>query len=427
MKQARRKFLKTLGAFSGALFAPPLLLPAQSQPLFPEFYQEVPPEKLARDEDFWALVREAFNSSPNLINLNSGGVSPQPEEVQEAVTAYTRHANEAPAYYMWRTMGRQRNNMLRKLAELAGVSAEEIAIQRNTTEAINVILQGIDWQVGDEVVTSEQDYPAMLHALKQLEARKGIRVKQVKLPVPAPDQASLIQPFVEAIGKQTRLVLVCHVINLSGQIMPVREIAQYAHQQGAEVLVDGAHSFAHLDFRIPDLGVDYFATSLHKWLYAPFGTGMLYVKKEKIAGIWPLFAAPDQQENDIRKFEHQGTRSVPVENAISHAVDFHHRLGAARKQARLQYLKQYWVEQAREIPGLQLLTNPAPEHSCAIANFAIEGKDMVALGNRLISKHNLYTTTTRHPAIRGIRISPNVFTAPRELDYLVKVLKQEAG
>lgn len=427
MTTKRRQFLKTFAALSGGAILSPWLNPlhgqAQSQL---EAFQDIPANTLATNEDFWGIVRQAFTSSPNMINLNSGGVSPHTKQVQEAVTAYTRYANEAPANFMWREMGRQRKHMIEKLAALAGTSKEEIALQRNTTEAINAVLLGIDWQKGDEIVTSDQVYPAMDHALKQLEKRKGIRVTQVALPVPAPDHDSLIQPFEQAITRKTRLVLICHVINLSGQIMPVKEVVKIAHERGAEVLVDGAHSFAHFDFKIPDLGADYFATSLHKWLCAPFGTGLLYIKKEKIPQIWPIFGAPDGQVDSIEKFEHLGTRSVPTELAVSHAIDFHNWIGRERKQARLHYLKSLWMEKASELPGVFFSTNPSPEHSCAIANFRIEGEDMRKLGSTFLVKHNLYTTITDHKDVKGMRISPNVFTLAEEMEYLVEVIGQYA-
>lgn len=428
MTTKRRHFLKTFAALSGGTLLAPWLQPAQAQMQHHlQAFDDIPSEKLATNEEFWGIVRQAFTSSPNMINLNSGGVSPHSKQVQEAVIAYTRYANEAPANYMWREMGRQRVHMIEKLAKLAGTSPDEIALQRNTTEAINAILLGIDWQKGDEVVTSDQVYPAMDHALKQLQQRHGIKVSKVALPVPAPDHDSLIQPFEQAISRKTRLVLICHVINLSGQIMPVKQVVEIAHQRGAEVLVDGAHSFAHFDFKIPDLGADYFATSLHKWLCAPFGTGLLYIKKEKIPQIWPIFGAPDNQEDSIRKFEHLGTRSVPVELAVSHAIDFHNWIGIERKQARLHYLKKMWTHPAVEMPGVFLSTNPAPEHSCAIANFRIEGQDMRKLGGTFLSKHNLYTTITNHKDVKGMRISPNVFTLAEEMEYLVEIIRQYAG
>lgn len=428
MTTKRREFLKTFAALSGGTLISPWLQPlrAKTQDILADF-DHLTAEETATNEDFWGIVRQAFTSSPNMINLNSGGVSPHPMQVQEAVTAYTRFANEAPANYMWREMGRQRKHMIEKLADLAAVSPEEVALQRNTTEAINAVLLGLDWKAGDEVVTSDQVYPAMDHALKQLITRHDIRVTQVPLPVPAQDHESLIAPFEKAISRKTRLVLICHMINLSGQILPVKEVIEIAHQRGAEVLVDGAHSFAHFDFKIQDLGADYFATSLHKWLYAPFGNGMLYIKKEKIPQIWPIFGAPDGQEDSIRKFEHLGTRSVPTELAVSHAIDFHNWIGAERKQARLHYLKTLWAEEANKLPKVSLSTNLSPEHSCAIANFSIEGQDMTKLGRTFLQNHNIYTTVTHHKDVTGMRISPNVFTSGDEMQYLVKIIKKYAG
>lgn len=417
--------MKTLGSAAGATLAWPWLQTASGASHLQKLdaFREVKAEDLAQDEDFWHLVRQAYTSSPNYINLNSGGVSPHTRQVAEAVQAYTRNANEAPALVMWRSMRRERKSVRRRLALMAGCSPEEIAIQRNTTEALNAIMLGIDFQPGDEIVTSDQVYPSMDSALKQLEKRKGIIVKRVPLPVPAPDMDALAQAFENAISSSTRLVLVCHMINLTGQIMPVKRIADYAHANGAEVLVDGAHTFGHFPFHIPDLGCDYFGTSLHKWLCAPYGTGMLYVKKEKIKNVWPIFGAPDGEEELITKFEHLGTRSFPTELAISHALDFHNMIGGERKAARLRYLRNYWTSRVADLPAIRFMAKCEDAHTGSIANFSIEGKEARKIGDQLLREFNIYTTTTNHKDVKGVRISPNVFTSLEELDELVRVIK----
>ena len=425
MALKRRNFIKSLGTAAGASLIWPWFQTAQGADFLDQIsdYQSVNTNTLVQDEEFWHLIRQAYTTSPNLINLNSGGVSPHPKRVLEAVTSYTQSANEAPAMVMWRPMNNYRKSVHIKLANLAGCSPKEVAIQRNTTEALNTIMQGIDYQPGEGIVTSDQVYASMDSTLKQLERRQGVPVTRVPLPVPAPDMESIVQAFDKAITSTTRLVLVCHMNNLTGQILPVKEITEIAHARGAEVLVDGAHTFGHFPFNIPDLGCDYFGTSLHKWLCAPYGTGMLYVKKEKIKDIWPLFGAPDNEVDQISKFEHLGTRSFPVELSISHAIEFHDLIGGERKAARLRYLRDYWTHQVKDLPGIRFMTKLDDLHSGSITNFAIEGHKPQKLGSDMFRLFNIYTTNTNHKDVKGVRISPNVFTSLAELDEFVRVLK----
>lgn len=431
MSTDRRKFLRNLAAAAGLMGAAPFYSSARGKDLIGALYQyaDIPARQLAKDETFWRQVRLAYSVSPTIINLNNGGVSPQPVVVQEAVERYNRMSNELPTYYMWRILDKGREPLRASLAGLAGCSPEEIAINRNASEALETVIFGLQLQAGDEVVLTRQDYPNMINAWKQREKRDGIVLKWLSFDFPIENDEQIVNAFTSAFTSRTRLVHITHVINWNGQVLPARKIARAAHGHGAEVLVDGAHSFCHLDFNIPDLECDYFGTSLHKWLCAPFGSGMLYVRKEKIASLYPLFGAPEPESGDIRKFESLGTRSFAIEQAIAQAVDFHLMIGAERKLERLLYLRNYWVERAREIPGFQLLSPSRPAHSCGIALFNLQGMDNQKLSDWLFRSHQIHTVPINWENINGIRVTPNVYTLASGLDQLLEALRncEDAG
>jgi len=331
-----------------------------------------------------------------------------------------RIANEAPAYYMWQIIDAGREPLRQNLAHLAGCSAEELAILRNTTEALDLVIFGLDLNAGDEIVVAKQDYPNMVNAWKQREKRDGVVLKWIDLDIPSENANDLAQSYISTFTEKTRVVHITHMINWTGQILPVAKIAREARKRGIEVLVDGAHTFAQFEFNIPDLECDYFGTSLHKWLSAPFGTGMLYVRKEKIRNLWALFPNHLIETDDIRKFEGLGTRSMPSEMAIGHALDFHNRIGSARKEARLRYLKNYWTEKAARLPGISLHTPTHPDFSCALALFSIEGKSPQEIQEYLFQKYKLLTVPIEWENIKGVRVTPHVYTQIKDLDRLLE-------
>ena len=291
-------------------------------------------------------------------------------------------------------------------ARLAGCSPEEIAINRNSSEGLETIIFGLQLKAGDEVVAALQDYPNVINAYKQRELRDGIKMKWISLNLPSEDEDYLVQQYVNAFTAKTKVVNITHVINWNGQILPVKKIAAEAHKRGIEVVVDGAHSFAHFDFKIPDLDADYFAASLHKWLYAPIGTGLLYVRKEKI--------------KTIRKFEALGTRPFYIEQAIGKAIEFHEMIGSERKEKRLHYLKNYWMEKVKDIPKVKLNTSLHPKFGCAIGNVGIEGKKPGELDSFLLDKYKVHTVAITWENIVGVRVTPNVYTTTKNLDVLVE-------
>jgi selenocysteine lyase/cysteine desulfurase len=417
----RRSFLDAVGTFSATAFLTSLARPAWSRNLDKALIhaEHRPADDLAGDEDFWYYVQQSFTVSPELINLNNGGVSPSPKVVQEAMKRYLDFSNEAPSYYMWRILDQGREPLRRDLARISGCNMEEIAIQRNASEALETVIFGLPLKAGDEVVVCKYDYPNCINAWKQREQRDGIRLVWIDLALPSEDNEYLAGQYIKAFTPKTKLVHVTHLINWSGQIIPVRKIADAAHQRGIEVLVDGAHSFAHFEFTIPSLGADYFGTSLHKWLAACIGSGMLYVKKDKIAPLYPLFAAPDPKVDNIRKFENLGTRPFFIEQATGKAIAFYDMIGAARKEQRLFYLKNYWATRVKDMPKIKLYTSLAPGFGCAIANVGVEGKQAADLENFLFNEYKIHTVAINWEGIHGIRVTPNVYTTTKDLDKLI--------
>jgi selenocysteine lyase/cysteine desulfurase len=422
----RRYFLKNMGA---ALAIPTFLNDSFAHNF--EFkvhsISNLSPQEAAQDEDFWAWVKSEYTVSPNLLILNNGGVSPQPKVVQDAHIRFYQYANEGPSYYMWRVLDQGREAVRSKLADLGGCSPEEIAINRNATEGLNTVIFGLNLKAGDEVVLTKQDYPNMINAWKQREKRDGIKLVWLNLDTPNDNDEYFVKQFVDAFTSRTKVVHITHLINWVGQVLPVRKIADEAHKRGIEVIADGAHSFAHLDFKIPDLGCDYFATSLHKWLCAPFGSGMLYIKKEKIANVWALLSNDKPDGPDIRKFESLGTRSFASEMAIGTAVDFHNSIGSARKQARLHLLQRYWTDRVRQIPKVKVHTSTDVRHACAIALVSIDGLKATELDSKLYTKYKIHTVGIDWENIHGVRVTPHIYTSLKDLDRLVTAIREIAA
>ncbi|MFN4123251.1 MAG: aminotransferase class V-fold PLP-dependent enzyme [Flavobacteriales bacterium] len=383
-------------------------------------------DALSTDEDFWAQVKQAYTVSSNIINLNNGGVSPQPKVVQETFEHYNRMSNEAPSYYMWRILDQGREALRSSLAELAGCSADEISINRNATEALDTVIFGLKLKKGDEVVLTKQDYPNMLNAWKWREKRDEIKLKYINLELPSEDENYLVKAFTEQFTPKTKVVHITHIINWNGQILPVKKIAAEARKRNILVMVDGAHTFAHLDFKIPDLDCDFFGTSLHKWLCAPFGNGLLYIRKPLIASIAPMFPGNEPESDDIRKFEALGTRSFPTEMATGKAIDFHLGIGSKRKMERLHYLKNYWAEKANEIPAVKVHTSLKPEWACALSIFSVQGKKPQEIEQFLFKEKGIHTVAIEWENISGVRVTPHVYTSLYDLDKLVDGIRKLA-
>jgi isopenicillin-N epimerase len=377
------------------------------------------PAEVATDETLWREVQQAFTVDRGMVNLNNGGVSPAPAAVQEAMGRYLAYSNDAPVHTMWRVLEPQKEGVRQQLARAFGCDAEEMAITRNASEGLQICQFGIDLEAGDEVLTTDQDYPRMLTTFEQRARREGIVLKKFPIPVPAEDPDEIVRRFEEGITDRTRLILMCHMINITGQILPVKPVVEMARARGIPVIVDGAHAFAHFDFDLADLDCDYYATSLHKWLFAPFGTGFLYVRRNRIPGLWPLMASPEHMDGDIRKFEEVGTHPCANYLAIGSALTFHHGIGPARKEARLVYLRNYWAQALLEEDRVSLNTSLEPGFAAGIANLAVEGLEPGELANFLWDRHRIIVTPIGHPDCRGLRISPSVYTTTQELDRFI--------
>jgi len=425
----RRAFLKKIGGTAAAISLVPFFDAAYGKSLQGEIRKiaHLDAEQAAREENFWKFIQSSYSVSANIANLNNGGVSPQPRVVQDAFVRFNELSNEAPSYYMWRILDLGRETIRENLAKLAGCDKEEIAINRNTTEALETIIFGLNLASGDEVVLSNFDYPNMVNSWKQREKRDSVVLKYAKLDMPMTDDEEIVKRYTDQMSSRTKIVHITQVINWTGQIMPVKKITEAAHKRGAEVIVDGAHAYAHIEFSLHDLNCDYFGTSLHKWLCAPFGTGFMFVKKEKIAAMWTLFSNEDPNSADIRKFESLGTRSFPSEQAIGNALKFHNMVGSKRKEERLRYLKNYWVDQVKDLPKVKFYTSQRPQYSCALTTFGIEGRTSKEINQYLFSNFKIHCSPVDKEMVHGVRVTPHVYTTLPELDRLVTAIKELAG
>lgn len=386
------------------------------------------PVDIALDADYWRTIQEAYTASKSdIVILNNGGVSPQPIAVQQALDKYNAFSSRGPSYYMWRKLDKGREPLRERLAKLAKVSAEEIAINRNATEALNTVIYGLDFEKGDEVIGTYQDYPNMIQAWRQRAMRDGLVYKQINFQFPIEDDDAIVAAFEREISSKTKLLHITHVVNWVGQILPVRKICDMAHKKGIEVLVDGAHSFGLLDFSIADLNCDFFGTSLHKFLSAPIGSGMLWIKKEHISKVWPLICNDQPKSSNIRKFETLGTRSFAIEQAIGEAIQFHESIGAARKEARIRYLKNRWCNQVINHPKVRLHTSMKDEYACAIAGFSIDGMRPAEIDSILMNQYKIHAVGIEWENIKCVRVTPHVYTTEEQVDSLAKAILEIAG
>ena len=385
------------------------------------------PAQASTDEELWARMAQAYTVSPNILNLNNGGVSPQPKVVQDAVDRYYHLSNEAPTYYMWQILDKGREPLRRKLADLAGVSGDEIAINRNTTESLGTFTWGIDMKRGDEIVMTRQDYPNMIHAWNQREMREGVKINWIDLSLPFDNDEVVLKAYADATTPKTRIWHITHLMTWTGQILPAAKLCAEARKRGIITIVDAAHSFAHLDYKISDFNCDYFGTSLHKWLCAPFGTGMMYVKKDLIEKTWPIFPNDKPQSPDIRKFEALGTRSFAPEQAIGQAIDFHLAIGSKRKQERLHYLKTYWCNAVIKNPRVKLHISLKPEYSCALGTFSVDGLTPGDVVSKLFGEYAIHTTGIVWRNVSAVRVTPHVYTTTKDLDRLIDAVAKIAA
>lgn len=425
MAENRRNFVKNMAVMG-------LLAPASSFEWMNYTHQtgptfdELESIKAANEDEFWKAIQQSFAQSDEFINLENGYFSPTPLPVLNAFVENNRMVNANSSFYMRRRKEDDRERVRQELAAFAGVDAEEVALLRSTTDGLNVLIHGLPLKAGDEVVLSNQDYDSMVEALKQRAQREGIVLKTANLPLQPANDEEVVNAYQNAITSKTRLVLATHMIHLTGHLLPIKKICDMAHTKGVEVMVDGAHTFAHIDFKIPDLGCDYYAASLHKWLCNPLGTGILWVKKEHIEKVWPLFGETSRPKTDIRKFERFGTHNTAIHLSLSASIKFHTIIGSARKMEYLRSLKNYWVEQLTRVDGVSFNTPLQNERTGAIANFALKGYTPTQLAAALYDNYKVFTVGIETPAVNGVRVTPHLYTTHQHLDALVNAVKELA-
>lgn len=384
------------------------------------------PEDVAADEEFWEAVGREFTVDHNVINFNNGHVSPAPRVVQESMKRFLDNMNMGPFHTMIQVQDREIEAARRKIADVAGCDPEEIAITRNSSESNEIAQLGIDLKRGDEVLTTNQDYPRMLTTFRQRELREGIVLKTISFPVPAISLDDLYNRYEQAVTPKTKLILVCHITNRTGQIFPIRRICDMAHSRNIPVIVDGAHAFNQFPFKLSDLNCDYYGVSLHKWTFAPVGTGFLYVSKSRIKDTWAMMASGERRADNIRKFEEIGTYPAANRLAICDALAFNEDIGIERKAARLRYLRDRWANRLAQNPKVKILHNPAPDMSCGIGMLTFnDGIQCAKMTQVLQAKYGILTATMPHEEYTGIRVTPSVYNTAKEADFFASAVEKE--
>ena len=385
-------------------------------------HAEKSPLALAEDNTFWEQIRQQYILKPDYINLENGYYNFLPQPILNKYIEHIKEINYQGSYYMRTVQWDNKQKSVIALAKIAGCSPEELIITRNTTESLDTIIGGIHWQAGDEAIMAEQDYGAMLDMFKLVSERHGVVNKMISVPNHPKDDAEIVDLYKNAITKKTKVILVSHMINITGQILPIKKISEMAHQYGVQVMVDGAHAFAHIQFSIDDLGCDYYAASLHKWLSVPLGAGILFAKKEHIKNIWPLFGDNEKDANKIKRINHTGTHPVHTDLTIPDSIAYYQMIGPAKKEARLRYLQQYWTSKVKDVPNIILNTPTTPDRSCAISNVGIKNMKPAILAERLMKEHKIFTVAIDYANVQGCRITPNLYTTTKELDVFVDAL-----
>ncbi len=418
----KRDFIKNMSLVT---LASPLYLSALNS--WVAEIEDVPISTLAKQDDFWLKIRQDYKLKPDYINLESGYYNIIPTTTFDGMIEHAKMVNYEGSHYMRTVQWDNKKRMAQKLAELVGCTSKNVIITRNTTESLDLVIKGFPWKEGDEAIFAKQDYGAMKVMFDQVSKRYGMINKIVSVPNHPKSDEEIVDLYANAITPNTKLLMVCHMINITGHILPIKKICQMAHKRGVQVMVDGAHCIGHFEVNIEELGCDYYGSSLHKWLAVPLGTGLLYVKDEHIDNLWPIFAENNREPGDISRLNHTGTHPVYHDLSIENAIDYYNMLGGERKEARLRYLKEYWSSQVRNHPNIVVNTPIEMHKSCGIANVGIKSMKPAELAIRLMDDYNIFTVAIDYANVKGCRISPNVFTLTKELDVFVNALKEMAS
>ena len=416
----KRSFIKTLGALSvSSVVSPSELTKIKS------ISYSLP--KIKSDEELWSTVRSHYTLKDDYINLESGYYSIIPNPVLEHFIKHVKYVNIEGSYYMRNDLNKNKDRVISELAKLVGSTSDQIGITRNATESLDLVISGYQWERGDEAIYAKQDYGTMKEMFEQISLRYGVKTKIVSVPNHPKSDEEIISIYESQITDKTKLIMICHMINITGQILPVKKICEMAHSYGVEVMVDGAHCVGHFDFSIDEFNCDYYGSSLHKWLATPLGAGLLYVNKNNTHKIWPLLANGNTNKKDIKRLNHIGTHPVHTDLAISNSIDYTNWIGIKKKEKRMRYLQRYWSDKLRIIENIIINTPEDIDRSCGIGNVGLTNMSPSQMSKVLFEKYKIFTVAIDYANVKGCRISPNIFTTTNELDQFVSAVKEMAN
>ena len=415
----KRRFIKSLGALS---FSP--LISASELSDFKPISKNLP--FINNEDELWKTVRSHYTLKDEYINLESGYYNIIPNPILDHFISHVKHVNIEGSYYMRKDLNKNKDRVTSELANLVGSTPDQIAITRNATESLDLVISGFPWKNGDEAIYAKQDYGTMKEMFEQISDRYGVVNKIISVPNHPKNDEEIVSLYEGQITSKTKLIMVCHMINITGQILPIKKICEMAHSYGVEVMVDGAHCVGHFDFSIDDFNCDYYGSSLHKWLATPLGAGLLYVNKNKTHRIWPLLANGNTDKTDIKRLNHIGTHPVHTDLAISNSIDYLKWIGMERKEKRMRFLQRYWSDKLRNVKNVIVNTPQDIDRSCGIGNVGLTNMSPSKMEDLLFEKYNIFTVAIDYANVKGCRISPNIFTTTEELDSFVKAVKEMA-
>jgi len=415
----KRRFIKSLGALS---FSP--LISASELSDFKPISKNLP--FINNEDELWKTVRSHYTLKDEYINLESGYYNIIPNPILDHFISHVKHVNIEGSYYMRKDLNKNKDRVTSELANLVGSTPDQIAITRNATESLDLVISGFPWKKGDEAIYAKQDYGTMKEMFEQISDRYGVVNKIISVPNHPKNDEEIVSLYEGQITSKTKLIMVCHMINITGQILPIKKICEMAHSYGVEVMVDGAHCVGHFDFSIDDFNCDYYGSSLHKWLATPLGAGLLYVNKNKTHRIWPLLANGNTDKTDIKRLNHIGTHPVHTDLAISNSIDYLKWIGMERKEKRMRFLQRYWSDKLRNVKNVIVNTPQDIDRSCGIGNVGLTNMSPSKMEDLLFEKYNIFTVAIDYANVKGCRISPNIFTTTEELDSFVKAVKEMA-
>ena len=413
----KRRFIKSLGALS---FSP--LISASKLTDFEPISKTLP--VIDNEDELWKTVRSHYTLKDEYVNLESGYYNIIPNPILEHFINHVKHVNIEGSFYMRNDLNKNKDRVTSELANIVGSSPDQIAITRNATESLDLVISGFPWKKGDEAIYAKQDYGTMKEMFEQISDRYGVFNKIISIPNHPKNDEEIVSLYESQITSKTKLIMVCHMINITGQILPVKKICEMAHSYGVEVMVDGAHCVGHFDFSIDDFNCDYYGSSLHKWLATPLGAGLLYVNKNKTHRIWPLLANGNTNKSDIKRLNHIGTHPVHTDLAISNSIDYLKWIGMERKEKRMRFLQRYWSDKLRNVNNVIVNTPIDIDRSCGIGNVGLTNMSPSKMEDLLFEKYKIFTVAIDYANVKGCRISPNIFTTTKELDSFIDAVKE---